>query len=92
MGFPVPVGPWLRNRFRPLLDDFILGERTLARGLFNPEVLRELVANHDAGKGNHAERLWSLINLEIWHRVFIDHEPVDDILPDRRIAFMRRTL
>ena len=38
--------------------------------------LRRLVAEHDAGVGRHADRLWLLINLELWQRVFIDGEDV----------------
>lgn len=81
MGFPVPVGGWLRGEFSGLLDEFVTGERALRRGLFEPEVVRTLVAAHRAGEGGHAERLWALLNLEIWQRIFLDQEPVEQILP-----------
>lgn len=73
MGFPVPVGSWLRGEFRHLLDDYVLGARALERGIFEPEFVRNLVARHHAGE-NHSERLWMLVNFEIWHRRFIDGE------------------
>ncbi len=68
MGFPVPVGAWLKGQFRPLLDDYLLSERALGRGLFRPDAVRELVREHCAGHANHDERLWALLNLEIWQR------------------------
>ena len=74
MGFPVPVAPWLRGSWRFLLDEYVLGDRAKARGLFSESELRRLVAEHDAGVRNHAERLWALINLEVWQRVFLDGE------------------
>jgi asparagine synthase (glutamine-hydrolysing) len=77
MGFPVPVGAWLRGPFRPLLDDYLLSERALGRGLFRPEAIRALVAEHVAGHANHDERLWALLNLEIWQRIYLDGEAVD---------------
>ncbi len=77
MGFPVPVAPWLRGEWRFLLDEYVLGERAKARGLFNELEVRRLVSEHDAGVRNHAERLWSLINLEVWQRVFLDGEGRD---------------
>ena len=80
MGFPVPVGAWLRGAYAPLVQEFVLGERAMARGLFAPDALRALVAAHAAGQGNHAERLWMLLNLEIWHRIFLDAEPVERIM------------
>jgi asparagine synthase (glutamine-hydrolysing) len=76
MGFPVPVGSWLRGRFRHVLDEYVLSERTADRGIFNHEYLCELVARHESGE-NHAERLWMLVNFEIWQRCFFDGESAD---------------
>ncbi|MDX2045125.1 MAG: asparagine synthase (glutamine-hydrolyzing) [Acidobacteriota bacterium] len=75
MGFPVPVGAWLRGQFRPLLDEYVLGARAMERGIFEPDFVRNLVARHEAGE-NHAERLWMLMNFEIWQRRFLDGEDV----------------
>jgi asparagine synthase (glutamine-hydrolysing) len=85
MGFPVPVGAWLKGAFRPLLDQYVLSERALARGLFRPDAVRQLVAEHAVGEANHDERLWALINLEIWQRLYLDGEPLES-LPGRRQA------
>jgi asparagine synthase (glutamine-hydrolysing) len=74
MGFPVPLGRWLRNEFRTVVDEYVLHERALGRGIFAPSSVREIVAEHDSGAINHAEKLWSLINFEIWARQFIDGE------------------
>lgn len=75
MGFPVPLGDWLRGKFRHLVDDYVLSDRSLARGIFNEAALRQLVAAHDRGE-DHASRIFRLMNLEIWHRIFIDGEAV----------------
>jgi asparagine synthase (glutamine-hydrolysing) len=74
MGFPVPIGAWFRGPWRHLVDDLVLGARAQARGLFDPATTRRLVGEHVAGR-DHAERLWALVNVELWHRVFIDGEP-----------------
>ena len=74
LGFPVPFGRWARERFAPLIRDTILGPRALARGMFAREPLERLVAEHEAGSANHADRLWLLLNLEIWQRIFLDGE------------------
>jgi asparagine synthase (glutamine-hydrolysing) len=74
MGFPVPVGAWFRGKFRHVIDDCVLGERALARGLFAPEFLQRLVAEHQSGSRDHAQRLWALVNFELWLRQFIDGE------------------
>ena len=73
MGFPVPVGAWFRGAWRHLLEEFVVSERALARGLFEPAAVRRLVDGHAAGE-NHSERLWALLTLEIWQRIFLDGE------------------
>lgn len=73
MGFPVPVGAWLRGEFAQIVDEYVLSERAGSRGIFNREYVRELVARHRAGE-RHDERLWALINFEIWQRRFFDGE------------------
>ena len=89
MGFPVPVGSWLRGRYQHLLDDYVLGERAVARKLFDPTVVRQLVVRHLAGEPGHDEQLWTLINLEVWHRIFVDREMVEDISPAEAVAVKR---
>ena len=73
MGFPVPLGNWFRGPFKSVVDEYVLGERTLARGIFERGFLKKLVAEHQSGL-NHAERLWMLVNFEIWQRQFLDGE------------------
>lgn len=74
MGFPVPLGKWFRGEYASVLDEYVLGSRTMERGIFQPDFVRSLVDQHQRGVANHSERLWSLVNLEIWFRRFIDGE------------------
>ena len=75
MGFPVPIGSWFRNDYKYLIDDFVLSERALSRGVFNSDFIRELAAEHNAGE-DHGLRLWFLLNFEIWQRQCIEGEEV----------------
>ncbi len=59
---------------RPMLDEYVLSSRALERGLFNADAVRTLVNQHQSGVANHSERLWALVNLEMWLRRFIDGE------------------
>lgn len=76
MGFPVPVGVWFRNEFRYLIEEFVLSERSLARGIFKPDFVRELTKRHFSGE-NHDLRLLFLLNFEIWQRQIIEGEEVE---------------
>lgn len=73
MGFPVPIGAWFRGPFKKVIDEYVLSERALQRQIFDPAFVRALVKRHDAGE-DHSERLWSLVNFEIWQRQFFDSE------------------
>ena len=81
MGFPTPLRRWFQSEFRPMLDEFVVGERALARGLFQPDFLRRLVQEHTAGSVDHTERLWTLVNFEMWQRQFLDGESLKGSLP-----------
>ena len=93
MGFPVPLGRWLRGPFRPLVQEFVLGTRALGRGRFDPAFLRRLVGEHEAGTADHGDRLWLLLNLEIWQRVFVEgQDPASLEPPGNRPSLGRRAL
>src|SRR5207247_10339736 len=76
MGFPRPLEPWFRGPFWPGVEEFVLGPRALARELFVPSELRRIAEEQRAGIGRHADRLWLLVNLELWQRMFLDGEDV----------------
>lgn len=81
MGFPVPFGSWMRETFRSTLNEYVLSPRALDRKFFRPETLHRIVNEHRCGLRSHADRLWLLVNLELWHRMAIDGEepqPLED--------------
>jgi asparagine synthase (glutamine-hydrolysing) len=79
MGFPVPVGHWLQERFAGLVDELVTGPRASSRGLFNSDFVREIAARHRSGREPHGTQLWLLMNLEIWQRVFLDGEAAESM-------------
>jgi len=74
MGFPTPLPGWLRGPFSPLVDEFVLGDRALGRSPLREDFVRRMVAEHLGGERNHADRLWLLMNFEVWQRIFLDGE------------------
>ncbi|MFV0387766.1 MAG: asparagine synthase (glutamine-hydrolyzing) [Pyrinomonadaceae bacterium] len=75
MGFPVPIRSWLRKEFRYLVDDIILSERALSRGIFEPVEIQRLVREFYQGE-NHELKLFFLLNFEIWQRKFLENDEV----------------
>jgi asparagine synthase (glutamine-hydrolysing) len=85
MGFPTPLGGWLRGPFASWIDEFVLSPRALARGYFDPSALRRLADEHRSGRAEHGDRLWLLMNLEVWQRIFIDGEEPETAERRRRL-------
>jgi asparagine synthase (glutamine-hydrolysing) len=75
MGFPVPLGAWLRGRHRNVLDEYVTSDRARARGIFDADFVTRVVGQHVSGERDHSERLWTLVNFEVWLRRFFDGEP-----------------
>jgi asparagine synthase (glutamine-hydrolysing) len=74
MGFPTPISSWLKGPQLDSVEALLLDQRTLARCLTKVEAVRQLLSEHRAGYREHTDRLWRLLNLELWHRVFIDRD------------------
>ena len=65
-GFSIPMKNWLRRELQPLMRDLLSRERLTRRGLFDAEVVDELMGEHVAGKENHAHTLFPLMVFERW--------------------------
>jgi asparagine synthase (glutamine-hydrolysing) len=72
MGFGIPIGKWFRYQLKDYIREILLDTRNLQRGYFTRESIRQLLDEHISGKVDHGYRLWALLNLELWHRMFID--------------------
>jgi asparagine synthase (glutamine-hydrolysing) len=66
-GFSVPLDSWFRGELRPWVDDMLGGGSSLARRL-RPGAVAALMAEHLARRGDHGNRLWNLLTLELWLR------------------------
>jgi len=75
MGFGVPVGKWFKNELKDYIHEVLLSEESIRRGYFRKDYLRLMMDEHCSGQYDHGNRLWALLNLELWHRMFIDRVP-----------------
>jgi asparagine synthase (glutamine-hydrolysing) len=88
MGFPTPWAYWLAGPQLADLERLLMEPRTGQRGLFHPEILKRLFAEHRAAYRDHGNRIWRLLNLELWLRVCVDGEPAADVVqPGVAVAY-----
>ncbi len=85
MGFPTPWEYWLAGPQLDGLEQMLLEPRTVARHLFRPGAVERLFAEHRAKSRDHGNRIWRLLNLEIWFRACIEGEGSEqnNLLPSR---------
>lgn len=62
----VDMPAWLRGPLKKPVEDVLLDARTLDRGLYKPDAIRNLQS---------AEATLLLLYVELWHRMFVDGQP-----------------
>jgi asparagine synthase (glutamine-hydrolysing) len=67
-GFRIPVGAWLRGEAADWLLEHLRGTGSLTRPFYDAAALDRLLDQHLSGRRNNEDILWTLLNLEIWHR------------------------
>jgi asparagine synthase (glutamine-hydrolysing) len=79
MGFPVPFAQWMRGSWNAVARDVLLDRRSRQRGVIDPAAVERLLTDHAAGRIDGGDRIWSLLNLELWHRTFIDKDGIQTL-------------
>ena len=72
-GFGVPLDRWFRNRRRlGGFLDHLASTSFRQRGLWDVAQVDRVIDDHMAGRAEHGELLWELVNLELWSRMYLD--------------------
>jgi asparagine synthase (glutamine-hydrolysing) len=70
VGFRVPFNEWFRGIFRDLLYDMLSSDRSQVARVCCKCVLDRLLDEHVSGRQNHERILWTLVNLEMFFRIY----------------------
>lgn len=73
MGFPVPINQWFSDLLHKKARDILLEKRCLQRGYINRKYIEDILNQQINRQANHGRRIFSLLNLEMWHRFYIDN-------------------
>jgi hypothetical protein len=74
MGFGIRIDKWFRDDLRKYSYDVLMDPKCARRGYFKKESIKKLLEDYFSGKANNGFRIWALLNLELWHRIFIEGE------------------
>lgn len=81
LGFPTPWSTYLAGPRLDTIQGLLNEPRTLRRNLFDSAGVSRLFAEHQSGHRDHSNRIWRLLNLELWHRVCLEAEVPANLYP-----------
>ncbi len=71
-GFVMPASRWLRGAMAPYLRAALNSDSFHDRGWVRPEFTRRLLEEHQSGRGDWGDQLFTLLVLEVWARLMLD--------------------
>jgi asparagine synthase (glutamine-hydrolysing) len=76
----------LRDEYGRLHGQFLRRSELAAEGILDQGGIDVLLAEHATGRVDHGNRLWLLLNSELWYRMFIQGVTRDDLSDEIRDA------
>lgn len=83
LGFPTPWSGWLKGSRLDDIERMLLESRSMDRGFFRRSAVKQLFDEHRNDYRDHYDRIWRLLNLELWFRVCVEgdsHEVGEEAL------------
>jgi asparagine synthase (glutamine-hydrolysing) len=72
------LGLWLRRELAPLVQEILLSDSCLDRGIFAPDTVRQVVASHLSGARNHTYLIMALMVFEVGNRELLGEQSPQD--------------
>jgi len=69
-GFETPIGMWLRNELRLLVDEYLSEDVIKKQEFFDFEVVKGLINEHMNGRYDTSWHLWNLIVFQHWYKTY----------------------
>jgi asparagine synthase (glutamine-hydrolysing) len=84
MGFPTPLRQWLREPATKALRARLASGDAFVANYLNMDEVKRLLTRHEAGLEDGTDRIWRLLNLELWGGLFFRGDK-EDMLTARAI-------
>jgi asparagine synthase (glutamine-hydrolysing) len=74
MGFGVPLSRWFRKELKEYTYEILLDDRAVNRGYFKRKGIERLLNDHISLRYDNSAKIWALLFLEVWFKIFMDRE------------------
>jgi asparagine synthase (glutamine-hydrolysing) len=71
MGFPTPITAWLMQDQAKTIREYLRDPEGLLAAYVNFEYLDDLLDKHDRGLHDATDRIWRLLNLQVWGDMYL---------------------
>jgi asparagine synthase (glutamine-hydrolysing) len=78
-GFSSALPYMLKDEHRMLFDLFLRGAHLARDGVLWQPTITKLLDDHQGGKADHGNRLWLVLNSEVWYRMFMEGQSVEEL-------------
>jgi asparagine synthase (glutamine-hydrolysing) len=83
-GFSSGLPYMMARQFRALFGHYLRDSHLVEAGFLRREAILELLEAHLAGRNDHGNRLWLLLNAELWYRIRIEGMDVSGLQDELR--------
>ena len=70
MGFGIPINIWLKEDLKDWAEDLLSESALNNQNIFNTNTVRAIWSEHIEGKKDNHNKLWSIINFQLWMKSF----------------------
>ena len=70
-GFGAPVGTWIRNELKEMVQDLLSEARIRRQGIFNNKIIQRVLDDHFKMKQDYTDNLLALVAFQIWHEEYL---------------------
>ena len=71
-GFEMPVSKWLKSDLRYLIDEYLSREVIVRQGIFDYDVIKNLINNLISNRTDTSWQIWNLIVFQVWYSRYME--------------------
>ncbi len=76
-GFSAPDESWYRGENLDYVKDLLLSKNNRSAEFINPVFVKQKLEEHIDGKANHRLLIWSLMNFELWCKIYLEGQTIE---------------
>jgi asparagine synthase (glutamine-hydrolysing) len=86
-GFGSPINKWLRGELKRLSHTLLKNALLVKDGYFKQSYIENILAEHESRKINNGNKIWGLVNLETWYRIYFSDTTIENSRENVRDIF-----